>query len=366
MNVVLIGRYNASEILSGPEKFAKRLYKNLIKQNLSCEFIEYFFDGNKYSYKEKIFGHLIVSDNGFYYNKMGFLYLLIYLIRTKPKLIHLVTFERFIFIVLLYKLISKVKLVYTIHGIAKYENTLPLSVKNSKKMDLIKDTINEYLLFKISDRLVFLSERSIKLANQMYNYDQKKIRIIHHGVDKIYLTKQHKKYNKNFINIVFVGEINRIEKGFNKLLESISNSKLNINLHIVSNTRINFQLALNIRCYFYNKFSTDDYYKFLKDKDIFISSSYYEQFSISALEAIAAGLIPFFTYETGLSELTSNIKCGHYFKFNNLEEINNKLIDFTNNIELHSNNYNHLFSLIKKLTWEQTADLYSKEYETLM
>ena len=162
MSIVLIGRYNLSEILSGPEKFAKRLFENLMNQECKYEFIEYFFDGNNYSYVKKIFGHLIINDSHLYYKKMGFLYLLLYLIRTRPKLIHILTFEKFIFIVLLYKLISKVKLVYTIHGIAKYENAFPASVKKLKKIDLIKDAINEYLLFKISDRLVFLSERSIE------------------------------------------------------------------------------------------------------------------------------------------------------------------------------------------------------------
>jgi hypothetical protein len=47
MKILLLGRYNPSEVLTGPEKFAKRLYHNLLEQELDCEFVEYFSDGTE-------------------------------------------------------------------------------------------------------------------------------------------------------------------------------------------------------------------------------------------------------------------------------------------------------------------------------
>ena len=53
--VVFIGRFNKSEILSGPEKFAKRIAQKHSQIN-ETQFIEYFFDGNIYGIKDKLFG----------------------------------------------------------------------------------------------------------------------------------------------------------------------------------------------------------------------------------------------------------------------------------------------------------------------
>ncbi|MBK6915083.1 MAG: hypothetical protein IPH11_15985 [Ignavibacteriales bacterium] len=48
MKILFLGRYEQSEILNGPEKVAKRIFTGLQDKTESV-FIEYFFDGSKYS-----------------------------------------------------------------------------------------------------------------------------------------------------------------------------------------------------------------------------------------------------------------------------------------------------------------------------
>ncbi|HEY3251488.1 MAG TPA: hypothetical protein VGK25_10265, partial [Ignavibacteria bacterium] len=53
--IVYIGRYNESEILSGPEKTAKRIF-DISLQDYDSVFIQYFFDGTKHGAFKKLFG----------------------------------------------------------------------------------------------------------------------------------------------------------------------------------------------------------------------------------------------------------------------------------------------------------------------
>jgi len=65
MKIVYIGRYNESEILTGPEKVAKRIFHNMTKINSNCVFVEYFFDGAKYNIWKKLFGKEKIADANF-------------------------------------------------------------------------------------------------------------------------------------------------------------------------------------------------------------------------------------------------------------------------------------------------------------
>ncbi|MBL8016589.1 MAG: hypothetical protein JNK43_04905, partial [Ignavibacteria bacterium] len=65
-NIVFIGRYVDTEKLSGPEKFSKRIFENIasLLPAGNVSFIQYFFDGRKYSLREKISGFDGSDQNG--------------------------------------------------------------------------------------------------------------------------------------------------------------------------------------------------------------------------------------------------------------------------------------------------------------
>ena len=122
-DVVFIGRYIKGEILSGPEKTAKRIFDEHTKQNKSC-FIQYFFDGRKYGFVKKLFGkekETEANNSGVF--TLGLISAFTALFRLKPKIIHIITFERFAVIAFLYRFFRKTKIIYNSHGIVAYENT---------------------------------------------------------------------------------------------------------------------------------------------------------------------------------------------------------------------------------------------------
>ena len=89
MNVVYIGRYNDTEILSGPEKAAKRIFNEHIKH---CEgtFIQYFFDGRKYGIIKKLFGKDFKELNNSKVYTLGLFRIVPTLIKLKPRIIHFI------------------------------------------------------------------------------------------------------------------------------------------------------------------------------------------------------------------------------------------------------------------------------------
>ncbi|MCX8011459.1 MAG: hypothetical protein N3A61_09925 [Ignavibacteria bacterium] len=131
MKIVLIGRYNQSEILSGPEKFAKRLFHYLSKSDNDVKFIDYFFKNRQDSkLLRRLFGYNQIKDEENIY-RIGTIRLFFFLLKLKPDVVHIVTAERFIIPIFFYKIFFRFKICATIHSILKFEiNYSPVGQKN--------------------------------------------------------------------------------------------------------------------------------------------------------------------------------------------------------------------------------------------
>ncbi len=356
MRIVLLGHYNSSEQLTGPEKVAKRLFHEIAKVNQHTSFVEYFFDGKKYSYWDKLFGKQIISEK-LKITRLGLISFFVFLIKSRPDVIYIVKFERFQIVIFLYKLFFSVNIVYTANGIATHEN---IHCNDSPNLfQKLKDRFVESLIYKYSNHLIFLSQKSIRIAQQYFVIDESKIKIMANGIDEIFFENYYQERKNTVIKAVFVGGFSRQEKGLDKLLDALKSITVKIELHIIGDKfcELNFPNS-NLTIVWHSKFSTEEYASFLSDKDIFISASKYESFSISAAEGIASGLVPFFTSETGLSELISHISCGYYFPFENINKINEYLISFSENREQHIKRKNELYKVIIKLNWSNIAQKY--------
>jgi glycosyltransferase involved in cell wall biosynthesis len=196
-DVVFIGRYNKSEILSGPEKTAKRIYNEhtgnkQTVQNKSC-FIQYFYDGRKYGFVKKLFGkekETEVNNSGVF--TLGLFSAFTALFRLKPKIIHIITFERFAVIAFLYRLFRKTKIIYSSHGIVAYENT---GLKKYLFLHRFKDKFCEKIFLKYSDRIIFHSENSLDIAEKYFKIDEHKAVILSHGIDGIFEQSYKNRFN---------------------------------------------------------------------------------------------------------------------------------------------------------------------------
>ncbi len=181
MKIIFLGRYNTGENLTGPEKVAKRLYHNMIIKNENTVFLTYYFkDCEDSSVFKRMFGRteLRVIPK---VKRMGIFSVILYLIKEKPQIIHVITFERFLIPIILIKIVLNSNLIFTVHGLFRIERK-NLYVQQSL-MSKIKDSIAEYLLINYSDKLIFLSNISLRKAKQNYNINEKKCLIIPNGLD---------------------------------------------------------------------------------------------------------------------------------------------------------------------------------------
>jgi len=319
VRIVFLGKYNSSDYLTGPEKVAKSIFKEVCKYNHDTSFVEYYFDGKKHSLLKKIFGNEVIKDGNLIIFRKGLIPILVYLIAYKPEIIHCITFERFQIVAFVYRLISKCRIIYNVHGIIAYENTI--LKKNVKPFYKLKDKFLERCFYKYSAKILFLSHKSIELAKMYYKFDESKIIIIANGFDKDILEIKHAAHNPNeILNAVFVGDKERPEKGFDFLFAGLEKIKIPMKLYIIGNYKDNSLVDnKNIQIEYLEKMTNRNYKDFLQDKDIFISASFYEPFSISVLEAIAVGLVPVITKETGISEYLENGLNGFIFNYSDYE-----------------------------------------------
>lgn len=363
MKVLFAGRYNESEILTGPEKVAKRIYSEYVKENQSL-FVEYFFDGNQYSIIQKLFGiETVLKKENSEVLRMGAVKFLILLFKYKPDVIHLITFERFALICMLYKLFSQTKIIYNVHGIIAYEQKNQLDATSAYK---IKNIICEKIYFKYSNVLVFLSNKSLSVAKQFYLINENKIVFIPNGIDYVFQRAAENKIINVSGNLkfVFTGDFNRKEKGMGLLLEAISVLDFNFDLYIISKRFEpgNEEMIKN-NIFIVDRMDTNALAEFFKDKDVFISPGFYEQFSISTAEAMASGLVPVVTEETGISEYIEHGINGFVFGYGNKQKFAEILKSINDNRELLKSLSIESKKMFNQLSWNTVFEKYKKLYE---
>lgn len=363
MKILFLGRYNESSVLTGPEKVAKRIFDKC-SHDFEAVFITYFFDGNRYGMFTKLFGKEVISETGgrrIY--RFGIFRLMSYIVKFSPDIIHIINFERFAKISFFHKRFPETKIFYNVHGIAAFENEVNPAASVKLK---IKDLKSEMKYFKDSDRLIFLSERSVLTAENYFKFDRSKIEIIPNGIDTIFhQTGKEKKTNLNSIlKIVFVGDADKKEKGFDFLVNSLKKIDFPLEVFVVGdNYRVKEDIRNNIRINYIEKMNTESFANFLSDKDIFISASSYEQFSLSTAEAMAAGLVPVVTEETGMSSYIEDNKNGFVIKYGNTEGLSKVLSRINSLRESLDRISKEAAQIYSVLSWDLVYLKYKKLYE---
>ncbi|HMQ68385.1 MAG TPA: glycosyltransferase family 4 protein [Ignavibacteria bacterium] len=332
MKILFAGSYNEGGSFTGPEKVANRIFKSA-SGKYETAFATYFSDGRKYGVLKKLFGkEKSGSDETGKVYRFGLLSILMFALRFKPDIIHIITYERFALILFLCQLFRKVKFIYNVHGIAVYENNINENADTSLRK---RDSICEKIFFRYSDILVFLSELSVKTARKFYEFSDTKVVIIPNGIDKEFheAGKSRNVRNENILKVVFIGELKKREKGFNYLFSALGKPDLSTELYAVSNSEPDknisgeIEKSDKINFHLISKMDTEKFAEFLMDKDIYVSASFYEQFSIAAVECMAAGLVPVVSSETGMSSYINNGINGFVYKNENelisiLEKLN--------------------------------------------
>lgn len=363
MKIIFIGRYNPSELLNGPEKFAKRISQLACSRYEDIIFIQYFFEGYKYGIFKKLFGYEENKiDTNLTILRLGIFQIFFRVLKFKPQIIHILMFERFATEIFLINLILRAKIIYTVHSIFYYENKR--SVINASKLFLLKNRICEYLLLNYSDKIVFVSDETINLAKKYYEIDEGKTTVIHQGIDPEFY-EANKKFQLSFpIKIIFYNGINSgIDRKLNeliKVLEEINDPP--IQLFIIGENFTSQLKSTNIQLIQVDPLPTDKLHDFFSDKHIFLKSPVFDSFSIMSLEAMASGLICIVSNFTGMQFIIKNEINGFIY---NKDDLNSLLQKLTKVIR---NDYD-LKQISKKATeiyfnygWDKVFENYSGLY----
>lgn len=364
LNIVYAGRYNESEYLSGPEKVAKRIFSEHSKI-FKTYFIQYFFDGNRYSLKEKLFGikKEQMNDNSVVYT-LGIFRILPVFNSIKPNIVHVITFERFAVIFFIYKLLHKIKIIYNEHGVVTYENYELKKVPYIKK---IKDKFCEKMLLKYSDKIIFTSERTIDIAEKYFKINESKIVILSNGIDeKFYIPSKTAKNNIK-PKVIFIYKNELYKSALNFLKKFIENYKGDLELYIITKIGIDFKCGNNIGINLVSLKTTDGLAEFYNDKDVFLSLNKYDTFSISTAEAMASGLIPIITKETGISRYIDDNYNGYIVDFGNIDQLKDKVTKISNmSADQRNRTGENAKSVYESLAWNKIYETYNNIYQSLI
>ena len=357
MNVAYFGYIKSSEKLSGPEKFAKRIYKYALSKEIRLLFIDYFY-GKEFSCYKKLFGSRIETiDDEFIVHRMGIIKMLFSLFLFKPDIIHLTCYDRSYIAAFIYKIFSKVKIINTMHGLVFHENKMFKS--NLAFGYRIKNYMYEKIVWRFSDIHVLVSNIQRELISTIPFYKEREsIKIIPNGVDDIFFKTNERTGRDEEINIAFVGDINRKEKGF-AYFEQIANStKENIRFHCISN-----MFVRNNKINIIPRQSVEEYKNILNEMDIYISPSIYESFQIVLVEAMASGVVPICSDRVGASYLINNGINGYVLSLDNLDKWNDILSVLNNDRKLLKRLSLAAKNSVEDLTWDNIFEKYYSLYK---
>lgn len=366
IRIIFVGVFNPEEILSGPEKVAKRIYSGL-QEKTNSVFIEYFFDGSKYSIWKKLFGlENIEFSEGNKILRMGLVRIIFFLIKFRPQLIHILTFERFSIVCFLVNWIIRAKILYTVHTVFFYENIRSL-VKIHKGLKL-KNRIIEYILFKLSDKLIFVSKYCFELAKGYYKLNSNKIEIINNGIDEVFYNPDRIMHIIKPLKIVFFNGIRSgIERKIDFVIEVLKKFKMSeIELYIIDENRFYPDSFINFRIIDIRPMPTNELVVFLKDKHILLKSPIFDSFSILCLEAMASGLICIIPELVGMSFLIENEQNGIIYDYKNPKDLEKKIDKILNSeldIKIISKNAKSIFL---KYSWDKIINQYFLLYKKIL
>jgi glycosyltransferase involved in cell wall biosynthesis len=311
IKILFVGRFTESEILSGPARIARSLFTEYTAEHQTI-FLQYFFDGRKYSVFKKLFGKERIEHGKGHILTLGLFRVIPFLVVYRPAVIHLVQFERFALLLYIYRLFFNVQIIYNSHGVIQYENTKIKKVNGSLRS---KDNLCEKMYLKCSDLTIFPSEATREIAIDYYAIDKVKTAIIPNFAGIEFSAGNHVSFVNGIVKLViqYKNEFNK--SGIELLLRSAKDIKCKAEVYIITNTELELPVSDNLTFFMVPLMTPTKLAEFYLDKDVFLSLNSYDTFSIATAEAMASGLIPVVTNETGISRYINHGINGFKFDY---------------------------------------------------
>lgn len=344
---------------AAPLVVAFNLFNSLVTNKQDIRYFTYFKEGSKYSYYKKLFAKDTISRTPAII-KYGLLPLVLNIIRFKPHIIYLTNIEFFYILLFPLKFFLRFKLVYTVHGLIHYELKHYRSVGT---VDSIKGKLIEKMLFRYCDKLLFLSEKSVRLASIYFRIKTNRCEIVDNGIAYDTNSKRYAvpidKINLKIAIIAATGKSERKEKGLDILLRYLNSNNSKYEINYYGTTKELSQEAGNIKIHYSPYLTEEKLSKALISNDLLIVPSRYEQFNMGLLKAMGLGMLFLSSDRVGLTERFDNILNQFVYRYNNCEDFHCKLnyILNMNNDELkYYNEYIRNFTL--HFTWDKISEKY--------
>ena len=313
IKILFAGRLAGGEILPGPERFARTIFTEYTAEH-PATFLQYFFDGRKYSILKKLFGKETKENGHGHILTLGLFRIIPFLSVFRPSVIHLLQFERFAILLYIYRMFFNVKIIYNSHGVIQFENS---GIKSVGGFHKFKDNFCEKIYLKYSDVIIFPSETTRNKAMEYYSIDRSKTTILPNFAGSDFSAEKHISLNNGTLQIViqFKNEFNK--SGLDLLLRSVKDMMCKAEIYIITNTELDLPVRDNLKFFTVPLMPPVKLAEFYLDKDVFLSLNSYDTFSIATAEAMASGLIPAITKETGISSYINHGLNGFKFDYAN-------------------------------------------------
>lgn len=359
--IVFAGRFNSSEELSGPEKAAKRIFTEH-SMHSNAVFIQYFFDGRKYGIMKKLFGkESDKQSETATVMTLGLFRIYKVLKSLNPGIIHLINFERFAIMIYLYTMFRKTKVIYNVHGAVSYEN---YELKKVPFLQKMKDRFCEKMFLKRSDKLVFNSVSAIDLSEKYFRFSEIKAVILPNGIDKEFRVAHSSSKRSAPLRAVFMYKNELGKTGLDFLNSFLEISETEFELYIISGKAPGIISRKNIKFTVVPQMTTAELALFYSDKDIFLSLNQYDTFSISTAEAMASGLIPVVTSQTGVSRYIESGSSGFVIEYGDTKALDDTIKTINSFPESKTGLIRkNAGAIYESLSWEKVHDMYLELYK---
>jgi len=363
VRILFLGDFEDTEIVPAPIKVGKELFRSFKSSGHHIYYLPYFQDGNIYSRIQKLFGFEKITDKVY---RTGIIPLLVFVMKFRPKLIHIFTPGLYYMVLFPLRIIFRYRIISTLHSINRY--VLP-HLSHLKGYQKFRFLLIDYLLVKYSDYLFVYSKRDKRYISMYYKVKTHKIIVVDNGFNEINIRKED--FSCNFpLKVAFVGQINRMEKDFDLLINALYLLNLPVKLSVYSHNK---QLeresnkSKNVDLQIHDPLPENELRKELIKSDLFILPSIYESFSISLLEAMSTGILFLTSSRVGLSERFKGDLTGLIFRKNdaeNLLERINYLLNLTDDqkTQLSTN----IIKFTKSFYWAKISREYLKTYDGII
>jgi len=105
--------------------------------------------------------------------------------------------------------------------------------------------------------------------------------------------------------------------------------------------------------------------EFISDKDIYVSSSSYDTFSIAAAECMSSGLAPIITNTTGISKLIINGENGFIIQHGDINDLSKNLNLLLNDKPLREKISHSASKIYDALKWSEIYRQYEIIYQKI-